>query len=218
MVESGKGRKGWENWKATTDEEPEIVDPVGSFNLADLGIHKKPDGPSSAERNAKAEEARARADRQRTANIRSESSEQVLKKQELGDIFEAVKRQDEDFIKGLLVREFGNVSFRNLDDLYFHLDEFFTGGEEYGIDLSDPKGVSSKVAEMDLVFRPRIGDSVPFVEFKLVDQAVGMGGSKKITRVKGLKFHEPEQLPAPRAQTEKPQGKSWFSRLLGKKE
>ncbi|MFA6547548.1 MAG: hypothetical protein WCT11_01220 [Candidatus Magasanikbacteria bacterium] len=218
MVESGKGKGNWRDWETTKDEDVEVVDPVGSFNLADLGIQKKPGGPSSAERHARADEARERAERQRISNIRSESSEQVLKKRESSDIFDAVRKQDEDFIKGLLMREFGSVKFRNLDDLYFHLDEFFTGGEEPGLDLSDPKGPSSKVAEMDLVFRPRIGDSAQFVEFKLVDQAVGVGGSKKITRVKGLKFHEMEQPSAPSAQKEKPQGQGWFSKLFGKKE
>lgn len=165
--------------------------------------------------NLAAIQARMAKDARKTADIRRESVERERVQTQYDDIYDAVENQDEDLIKGLLIREFGNVEFKNLDDLQNQLDVFFSGGREHSVfmDLNDLMKNPPQRKEMIVEFRPRVGGKPQFVEFTLVNESdLGKGKDKTITHVTDVNIKRQDTTPA-----QPPKKVSLYNRLFGKK-
>ena len=159
---------------------------------------------------------RLRSGEKKEASVRREQSQRESESKELDDIFDAVENDNEDFIQGLLVREFGRAVFRDLSDLEFCLNDFFSGGRELSmvIDLNNPIEQTQGV-EMKIIFRPRIGETSFFVEIKLANfSGLGKRGGKTITRITDAKILAPER---PNSPPDKKAGAGWLGKLFGKK-
>lgn len=231
MGDDEKGKGKWANWQAHgvddgvhVEDEPEVF-----INLADLKppLADEDPTPPMGKRvvdtqevqalNLAAIQERIAKEKRKTADTKRENEELERVNKELDEIFAAVESQDEDFIKGLLSREFGRVEFKNLSELQERLDTFFSGGREHTvlIDMNDFMNNPPQRKEMLIEFRPRVGGEAPFVEFKLVNESgLGKARNKTITHATDVKVKGRETLPTQPPEKEK---KSWFGGLFGKK-
>lgn len=165
--------------------------------------------------NLAAIQARMTKDAKKSADIRRESVERERAQTQYDDIYGAVENQDEDLIKGLLIREFGNIEFKNLNDLQNQLDTFFSGGREHSVfmDMNDLVKNPPQRKELTIEFRPRVGGQPQFVEFKLVNESgLGKGRDKTITHVTDVNIKRQDTAPA-----QPPKKVSWYEKMFGKK-
>jgi len=233
MVESEKGKGGAADWQAPRVDD-ELVDEAADY----VQFFDAPQNPAGSvlsdedktpvvnmvrekhvkpvqELNLEDIQARLRKETKKGADAKRERSQRETEEKELDDIFEAVQTDNESFIKGLLVREFGNVEFASLADVQMRLSDFFSGGKELVVNI-DLKNPPPPAKEMKFVFRPRIAGQSPFVEITLINRTgLGKGRNQKTTNVGSPKIVDLRQQPGEeQVQKDKP---SFLSRLFGKK-
>lgn len=229
MVDQEKGIGNMKDWKAPIGTEvPDVFEedePAQMLNLSDLKPPLSDEDPTppmvqfvtpkfSPVEEISIDDVRAKLlkDSQKALAEKKWITKMENENKELSDIFEAVETGDDEFIKGLLVREFGNVEFNDLADLKTQLDDFFSGGREMSLlDLKDLENGQNKKKNLALVFRPRVAGKAPFVEITLTNQSgLGKRNDSAITRVTAV--HDvtpPPQTP--------PKPKGFLERWFGKK-
>ncbi len=230
MVDHEKGKGDAGDWKAPTDADvPDVFEeqePVQFLRIPDskqplsdeeptppMGQFVQPKFSPVKEISLADVQERLRKDMQKGLDIKREIVKLETEKKEWDDIFEAIETGDDTYIKGLLVREFGNIEFSSLGDLKNRLDAFFSGGRELSmnLNLNDLQNGQHKKKNMALVFRPRVGGAAPFVEITLTNESgLGIRKDQTITRVTDV--HD----VTPRPQTP-PKPKGLFERWFGKK-
>ncbi len=234
MSDDEKGKGKWANWKAQggdvpgglyEDEEPEIIfamPPVSRLIsdeeptplMGQVSVKNKTAHPAQ-EITLDQIQDRLRMESGRAAGMKREMESEKQGAKELEDIFEAVEAGNESVIKGLIVREFGNVEFDNLNDMQIRLDDFFSGSRDLSVNIDLTKS-PPKNKKMSFVFRPRVAGAAPFVEVTLVNET-GLGKAKNetITHVGSVKIVNPDGSPYVAAAKEKKT--NWFSGMFGKK-
>ncbi len=178
-----------------------------------------------AAENQKLAEQRARDDQKRTAAERSVRGKELLKEGEVAALFQAVSEGDEDQVKGLFNREFGLKTFTNLSDFKESVREFISPEDHSMVlDISDLENYKPTKydSEIEIVFRPRIGQEVPKVNIRLGNRTdLGKNQNKKQTLVVSIEIQKSvaddvaETQKSPTVAERVQQG---WSKIMGKKD
>lgn len=170
-------------------------------------------------------EQRARDNQKRTAAERSVRGKELQKEGEMAALFQAVSEGDEDQVKGLFNREFGLKTFSSLGDFQESVREFISPEDHSMVldisNLDNPKPTKYD-SEIEIVFRPRIGQEAPMVNIRLGNRTdLGKNQNKQQTRVISIEIQRSvadDVVETQKSPTVVERVQQGWRRIIGKKD